>query len=181
VIRLEDCELVEMRSADDEAAFFARMGRFFASAKVRRECGGYPLNDGPSYRWFVVRLKGQTRVLGFISIEHQLDIVRIREGYLRPEARGRGLFRALRDHVLGYVDEFDLACTTRVPEACVRFLAPHGFQVRATRGHWVTLVRNAHAGRDGSREAGRGPVRRTGRFAAGETGGRHQPDPPMPA
>ena len=28
---------------------------FFASARVRRECGGYPLSDGPYHRWFVLR------------------------------------------------------------------------------------------------------------------------------
>ncbi|WYX62888.1 hypothetical protein WJ971_12965 [Achromobacter xylosoxidans] len=32
----------QLRSYDDEPAFFALMGRFFASANVRRDCGGYP-------------------------------------------------------------------------------------------------------------------------------------------
>ncbi|MDI2457121.1 hypothetical protein [Pseudomonas aeruginosa] len=47
MIRPQDCEILQWRSFDDEAAFFASMGRFFASARVRRECGGYPLSDGP--------------------------------------------------------------------------------------------------------------------------------------
>ncbi|THF67558.1 N-acetyltransferase [Pseudothauera nasutitermitis] len=180
-MRPEHCEFVQLRSADDEAAFFAQMGRFFASATVRRECGGYPLNDGPRYRWFIVRLKGQARVLGFISIEQQADVVRIREGYVRAEARGLGLFRALRGQVLDYVDGLGLDCTMRMPEACARFLAPHGFQVRSTRGRWVTLVRNVHAGSHEADGTGRGPVPRVGSPAAGAAGGGHQPDTPVPA
>lgn len=47
-----ECNVLTLRSFDDEAAFFALLGRFFASPGVRRACGGYPLNDGPRYRWF---------------------------------------------------------------------------------------------------------------------------------
>lgn len=54
MIRPQDCEILQWSSFDDEAAFFASMGRFFASARVRRECGGYPLSDGPYHRWFVL-------------------------------------------------------------------------------------------------------------------------------
>lgn len=90
MIRPQDCEILQWRSFDDEAAFFASMGRFFASARVRRECGGYPLSDGPYHRWFVLRRQGDTRILGFVSLEQHPDVVRLRDAYLRAEARGRG-------------------------------------------------------------------------------------------
>ncbi|MDU3294865.1 MAG: N-acetyltransferase, partial [Pseudomonas aeruginosa] len=118
MIRPQDCEILQWRSFDDEAAFFASMGRFFASARVRRECGGYPLSDGPYHRWFVLRRQGDTRILGFVSLEQHPDVVRLRDAYLRAEARGRGLFRTLRERVLGHVDQLGLACTTRAPLAC---------------------------------------------------------------
>ncbi len=51
MIRPQDCEILQWRSFDDEAAFFASMGRFFASARVRRECGGYPLNAHEESPW----------------------------------------------------------------------------------------------------------------------------------
>ncbi|HGP0202316.1 TPA: N-acetyltransferase, partial [Pseudomonas aeruginosa] len=91
MIHPQDCEILQWRSFDDEAAFFASMGRFFASARVRRECGGYPLSDGPYHRWFVLRRLGDTRILGFVSLEQHPDVVRLRDAYLRAEARGRGL------------------------------------------------------------------------------------------
>ncbi|MCR2730920.1 hypothetical protein NSP38_24420, partial [Salmonella enterica] len=74
-----------------------------------------PLNDSPRHRWFIVRRHNHARVLGFISIELQSGTVRIRDGYIRPEARQLGLFRALRQRVLDYIDDLDQPCTLRVP------------------------------------------------------------------
>ncbi|EPB9494630.1 TPA: N-acetyltransferase [Pseudomonas aeruginosa] len=168
--RISSYEFVQMRSAHGEAAFFSQMGYFFASPSVRRECGGYALNDGPLYRWFVVRRKGEARILGFISIEQRSDIVRLREGYLRAEARGRGLFGELRRHVLEHVDGLGLSCTARVQQASARFLEPHGFNVQSSRGSWVTLERQKHAASHTPDEPGRSPVHRTGQPAVVETG-----------
>jgi len=176
----EEYMFAQLRSFDDEALFFGLMGRFFASPAVRRECGGYPLNDGPRYRWFIALSKGNARVLGFISIEHQDDKIRIRDGYVRAEARQRGLFRRLCQQVLAYVDGLGLACTTRVPQECVPLLASHGFEIHTTRGNWATLKRNAHAAigtNAGADAASRSPVSGTGPTPSGAAGGGHQPDP----
>jgi len=162
MIRMEDCEFVQLRSVDDETAFFAQMGRFFASAAVRRDCGGYPLSDGPRHRWFIVRHKRQARVMGFISVEHQDGLVRIRDGYLRVEARKLGLFRELRRQVLDYVDGLGLPCSLRVQISSAALLAPHGFQTQSTRGNWVTMKRSAYAACSGTAEEDGSPVLRTG-------------------
>lgn len=135
----------EMRSADEETAFFSVMGRFFASAAVRKDCGGYPLNDGPSYRWFVARRAPTAEVLGFIGVEQQAGIFRIRYGYVCPAVRGTGLFRALRTKVLACIDDLSAESWTSVPQACVQQLAPYGFIIHSARGTWVRLKRNAHA------------------------------------
>jgi GNAT superfamily N-acetyltransferase len=141
---LSTCEFQVLRSAQGEDAFFACMGRFFASPTVRRECGGYPLNDGPLFHWFVARQRSDNGVLGFISVEQTRAGVRIREGYVRPKARGQGLFRELRQRVLAHADALRVECRACVPEACVPFLVPCGFRVLSRRGRWVTLVRTAH-------------------------------------
>ncbi|WP_175141437.1 N-acetyltransferase [Achromobacter pulmonis] len=178
---LNQYDFLRLTSYDDEAAFFAQMGRFFASATVRRDCGGYPLNDSARHRWFVVRRRGQQRLLGFVSIELQTGAVRIRDGYIRPEARQRGLFRELRRQVLEFIDERDQPCTLRVPRGCAALLLPHGFQVQTTRGNWVTLKRNTHATRNGSGEPRQDLVRGTAQPAPGFAHRRHQPDPALPA
>lgn len=177
----DNYDFVQIRSADGEAAFFSQMGYFFASPSVRRECGGYALNDGPLYRWFVVRRKHEARILGFISIEQRSDIVRLREGYLRAEARSRGLFGELRRQVLEYVDGLGLSCTARVRQTASAFLEPHGFTIQSARGSWVTLERYKHAASNAPDQPGRSPVHRTGQPATGEAGRSHQPDPPAAA
>lgn len=139
------CDFQVLCSAQCEAAFFACMGPFFASRAVRRECGGYALDDGPAYRWFVARRRSDARVLGFISIEQGPGLVRIRHGYVVPEARGQGLFRQLRTQVLEHADALGARCTACLPQACLAFLAPWGFQVQRRRGNWVTLERAAYA------------------------------------
>lgn len=157
----------ELRALDDEASFFARMGRFFASPTVRRECGGYPLNDGPRYQWFIVSSADGSRVLGFISIEYQADAVRLRQAYLRADARKKGLFRELRRRVLAHIDALDVPAIAQVPESCAARLEPHGFQVQSTRGTWVKLTRSAHATSSRTDKPGGSPVHGTGQPAAG--------------
>jgi GNAT superfamily N-acetyltransferase len=138
-------EYREMQSLGDEAHFFALMGSFFASAQVRRECGGYPLNDGPLYHWFVaLDPEARSQVLGFISVEFRSDHARVRDGYVRPSARGRGLFRTLRGEVLDRVDGLGLPCIVRVRTSSLPFVGKHGFAVQFSRGDWLQLQRPAH-------------------------------------
>ncbi len=138
-----DCDFEILRSADGEPAFFACMGRFFASPLVRRECGGYALNDGPRYQWFVARRRSDARVLGFVSIEEVAGGLRIREGYVCPEARGHGLFGELCRRVLRHADERRAALTACVRAQALPFVLSLGFQECSRRGSWITLARTA--------------------------------------
>ncbi|RMX07581.1 N-acetyltransferase [Corticibacter populi] len=139
---MDALEIVEWRSFDDESTFFAAMGRFFASPMVRRECGGYPLNDGPFYRWFILRSRHDRRVLGFISVERQEKVLHLRQGYVRAEVRGIGLFRELLTQALAHADSAGLDCSTRVQCASAPFLEKYGFVIKTTRGEWITMYRS---------------------------------------
>lgn len=129
----------QLRSVENETAFFSLMGRFFASPSVRRDCGGYPLCDGPRYRWFIVQRIGESRVLGFISVEESGAGARIRDGYVRPECRGRGLFRELLRRVNAYIEQEELSAEVRLRSAAVACFHGHGFTVRSVRGQWITM------------------------------------------
>lgn len=139
MIDIVKCEFFQWRSLENEAFFFSHMGRFFASPNVRRACGGYPLNDGPRYRWFIAVQEAEPRVLGFISIEECADLIQIRAGYIRPEVRGMGLFRKLRNLTLNYIVEANKKANTRVLEQQVPYWEPLGFRACRRRGAWITL------------------------------------------
>jgi GNAT superfamily N-acetyltransferase len=141
---LSACDSHVLCSHEDEAAFFACMGRFFASPVVRRECGGYPLNDGPQFLWFVARQRSDGRVLAFISVERQPVGLRIREGYVCPQSRGQGLFRQLCQRVLDHAQAIRMECSACVPEASVAFFMARGFRVMGRRGRWVTMLKATH-------------------------------------
>jgi len=139
-----DLTLTQLCSHRNEAQFFATLGHFFACPKVRRDCGGYPLNDGPLYRWFVIRRNANAPVLAFASVQPQGTTLHWREAYVTPEARQQGLFRALRQRVLDHADQHHLDCTTRVRDAHAPRLLPYGFNVLGARGKWITLQRKYH-------------------------------------
>ncbi|MGC0113477.1 hypothetical protein NQS38_19355 [Ralstonia pseudosolanacearum] len=71
-------------------------------------------------------------------------VVRIRQGYVRPEARGRGLFRELRGRVLAHIEQLQATAVARLPAAAAEHLQPYGFIVSGTRGRWVILEKAPH-------------------------------------
>lgn len=132
-----------MRSSEDEEKFFAKLGRFFASPAVRRECGGYPLNDGPDYVWLVAQEKRRFRVAGFISLQEHAGEITLREGYVTPEHRGDGLFRELLRKAMHYIDEQHLPASANVRVESVPHLEKLGFRVARERGAWRLMHRDA--------------------------------------
>lgn len=142
---LENYEFCRISSSEDEYTFYAKMGYFFSSSRVRRECGGYALNNSSLYHWFVVCHKNdRNRILGFISIEETSFMIHIREGYVRREVRGLGLFKKLKQCVLDYVDAQGKNVSVRIMLAQQKYLRPYGFVVTYFRGNWVSMTRKAN-------------------------------------
>lgn len=142
---LENYEFGRISSIDDEYSFYAKMGYFFSSPNVRRDCGGYPLNNGPLYHWFVVyHIKDKNHILGFISIEETSFIIHIREGYIRREMRGLGLFKKLMHCVLEYIDIQEKNASVRIVMTQQKYLKPLGFEVTYLRGNWVSMTRKSN-------------------------------------
>ncbi|MBW7903132.1 MAG: GNAT family N-acetyltransferase [Rhodocyclaceae bacterium] len=130
-------------SSADEAGFFGKLGRYFASPQIRRECGGYPLNDGADYRWLVAMNKRDLRVVAFLSIEHKTDMIVLRNGYVEPEWRGKGVFRELLRQALHYIDHHHLPALGNLPAASAAALKKLGFRAVSKRGAWVKIERIA--------------------------------------
>ena len=79
-----------MSSADDEKEFYAVMGKFFASAKVRRDFHGYPLNNDDARQW-IVAFDGEN-VIGFGSFGvDKNEIGHLYDAWVHPDFRKRGI------------------------------------------------------------------------------------------
>jgi len=58
-------EIKQISAATDKSGFYAVMGEFFASGKIRRTLG-YPLENKPVYIWLVVM---DDTVKGFVNLD----------------------------------------------------------------------------------------------------------------
>jgi GNAT superfamily N-acetyltransferase len=133
--------IVKMTSASDGEALFALIGHYLASPVVRRELGGYPINDSDAHIWFVANNKG--RAVGFLSIEQAKTHLILRDGYVAESARGQGYFSALRNAALAYADKEGMPITAMVLDESRAAFAKHGFRrTGKSRGRWTEIRRN---------------------------------------
>lgn len=132
-----------MSGKTDGEKLYAKIGRWLGSPDVRRECGGYPLNDGTDYRWLIAMNKRDLSPCGFISFEHKPHGIVIYHGYVDPEHRGRGVFRELLRQCLSYADHNHMTATTTQRVDAAVALGILGFVESGRRGAWIKFDRAA--------------------------------------
>ncbi len=134
-----------MRSRSSPTELFALIGHYLASPRVRHECGGYALNDGPHYRWLIAQKQGEPVAAGLLSFELRNGSMRLHHGYLDTAHRGHGIFRAMLRLVLGFADSKGLPVDVRVMAASVPHFQKLGFEIAGARGQWQKLTRTARS------------------------------------
>lgn len=132
-----------MTSRGDGEKLYAKIGRWLASPEVRRECGGYPINDGPDYRWLIASGKRDLAPVAFLNFEHKADRLVIHNAYVDPDARGNGAFRELLRQCLSYADHHHLPVVCAVQAEAATALEKRGFTETSRRGAWIKLQRSA--------------------------------------
>ncbi|MEX0746183.1 MAG: GNAT family N-acetyltransferase [Phycisphaeraceae bacterium] len=129
-----------MSSAKDGGKFWEKMGPFFASPEVRKAIGGYPMNDSKSMVWLVAIDKRRFDVAGFVSLEAVGERLRMRDAYVCPESRGKGVFSELLGKCLHYARQQEAPIETRAPAACREILSRAGLSlIREVGKHWVDM------------------------------------------
>lgn len=129
-----------MSSAKDGPKFWEKMGPFFASPQVRKDLGGYPMNDSEDMVWLVALDKRRFDVAGFISLQPRGDRLHLRDGYVCPESRGKGVFSELLGKSLHYAFQHKATVETRAPASCRELLEGTGFStVREVGKNWVDM------------------------------------------
>jgi GNAT superfamily N-acetyltransferase len=126
------------RSADGEEQFFAKMGRFFASTKIRNEMGGSALSDLPSSHWLTFS-DDSGRVVAFLLTDITDAHVRIKDGYVEPEHRGNKLLSRLVAHAVDIAKSNGYPVVARIRKSALKHFKPSRFTVISESGDWINL------------------------------------------
>jgi GNAT superfamily N-acetyltransferase len=133
------------RRADGEEAFFAKMGRFFASTDVRKEMGGSALSDLPNSHWLTFS-NGDGRVVAFLLVDIVDKHMRVKDGYVEPDHRGHQLLARLIEHAVDIAASNEMNVLARVRKAARKHFKTTNFKKVSESGDWVSLEK-IHAAR----------------------------------
>ena len=126
-------------STESGSAFYARMGRFFADAGIRKELGG-PMSDSADHAWLIVLDNNTAEVVAFSGFRLNADksIAWFTETYVMPEHRRRGLFGRLFElkHDLCAAEGAKVVKGLANAKSKPTF-ERHGWQVTSARGQWT--------------------------------------------
>jgi len=137
-LKESEMEVKKYRSMENKKKFFGLMGEFFASKEVRKELGGYPMNDDVNYVWFVLQ-KANGDVMGFLSMEDKKDKTIIHDFYMIHKFRKKGFFRMILNEAIKYAEERKLPIEVKVLEDVVNIFKNRGFKEVNKKGKWYTL------------------------------------------
>lgn len=124
------------------AEFYSKLGYLFASKKIRKELGGYPLNNEDNWQWIVATK--QDDVIGFIALEPKKKSIYIDSFYVFDKYRGKGIFQAMLDMALKLYDndEITVSCQQTIKDVFEK----NNFVQGGQKGHsWVNMRRKSNA------------------------------------
>lgn len=124
-----------------KGVFYEKMGEFFASKAVRKEIGGYPLNNEDHYLWMVGESRQNSEIVGFICIEPSKKGLLMHDCYVRPEYREQKVFASLLHKVIEYATKEKQPLNASVNETLQLVFEKRDFEMIAKRGQWLTMRR----------------------------------------
>ncbi len=136
-------KIAEFEHNDENALFWARMGPFFASSKVRKAVGGF-MTSGPAFTWWVA-FDDDNHVMGFVAAKRERggSQVYLTYAYTLPEHRGKGVYTALFAARMKAISAWE--GVKRIHAICsassVPMMLANGFQECGKRGQFSDLER----------------------------------------
>jgi GNAT superfamily N-acetyltransferase len=130
-----------MSTSADEREFYGKMGKFFASKTVRKETGGYPINNEPDWQRIVAMEKRRFEIVGFINMEPRDDSLFIHDYYVVAEHRGKGIFSELIKKAAYYASAEKKQLVASVNKKLQKAFEGRGFEAEREKGVWLTMRR----------------------------------------
>lgn len=129
-----------MSTADGEKEFYSIMGKFFASAEVRRDFDGYPLNNDDSRLW-IVAFDGE-KVVGFGSFGvNKKDVGQFYDAWVHPDYRKQGIHKKMINYRMHWFIDHNIS-TVRVVAypSTVEMFKKLGFSIEQQRGKYAYMI-----------------------------------------
>lgn len=124
----------------DDAGLWSAIGKYFASAELRKELGG-PMSSNDNYHWFVSSHKGE--INGFAALEIKKSGVWFRHSYVFESSRNNGVYGELLKARMNFCQQQGVDIVPMI--TCVATgdslpsLQKIGFKVISERGKYTTL------------------------------------------
>jgi GNAT superfamily N-acetyltransferase len=153
-MRMSDVHLRRYDGSYDRAAFYAKMGRFFAEEPYVQQMPY--LRNGPEKAWFTVERDGQ--VIAFSSLDVKVGHIEFTTEYVEARYRRRGLFRALTEARFLYCKDLKLPIRTSTAIEFIKdYYMRRGFEVyRTTKNYWFLRRDSKEAAQEAAHEKGKG-------------------------
>lgn len=137
---MSDIHYKIMRAADEGEKFYAKLGRFFASKEVRKEVGGYPIDNDPEWTWIIAQEKRTFGVVGFISLAPNKDTLEIRVFYVEGKYRKQRIATTLIEKAEHFAKHEGLKhVSANVTKEGQIVLEKMGYTVTRERGSWRVM------------------------------------------
>lgn len=144
-----EIEYFLMNSADDPREFYAELGHVFASADIRKELDGYPINNDAERMWIVV-FEGD-RLIGFRSFGYKNDDEAVFfDSWVHPDFRHNGIYRTMIDLAVKEIRKAGRTSISAIAnEKSLLILTKKGFEETRKRGRFTYLKMDIPLKEDG--------------------------------
>ncbi|MDI9423592.1 MAG: GNAT family N-acetyltransferase [Spirochaetota bacterium] len=134
-----ELEYFLMSSADDPRGFYSETGHIFASAAIRKELDGYPINNDDERLW-ICAFEGE-RLVGFRSFGYKNDEEAVFfDSWVHSDFRGNGIYRTMIDLALKEIRKNGRTHVTAIAnEKSLPILLKKGFEEVRKRGRFTYL------------------------------------------
>ena len=130
-----------MNSADSPREFYADLGHIFASAEIRKDLDGYPINNDDERLWIIAM--EDVAVIGFRSFglkSGNEDTAVFYDAWVHPDRRNNGIYRKLVDFALKEVRKLGRSEVLAIAnERSLPALSKRGFVEYRKRGRFTYL------------------------------------------
>lgn len=129
-----------VQTTNDDKSFYSVMGPYLSRREIVKELG-YPVWDDQDKLWFVAKI--DDKVAGFAAIRLDRKAAIFTSAWVKPDSRNQGIYNALTQARIEYVDAKHLTATTIATHTAVNTLLRFGFEeVRQTK-NYVHMRREA--------------------------------------